>query len=1129
MNTRPDVSVKPIDHVEERRRTLMDTVRQLSLAAFFSRATLKLAEALATRNKHWHSPLAWFQPDGSSAQALQCEVDDADGRLRCVMVYLYTLFGEDAIDSRCSCAQERCAHAAAMLMRLQQLLDWPRAMTPVQRWKQRVETMREPTARKAASSELPECWPLRALLCLDEATLPARLCVRLVLAQGADTRRWLSAEHAQARPHLSRQAMLWQAQLATTQSRRRAGESDFVLDGHGGAALLDEWLQAGICRHADNLQEIHAGAPRQPCWQWRQDARGDARVALHWPEASDVRLIELDGLRYLDLTSGELGPLQLSRAAWEIVDLMPPVPPSEATALAAEWPPHPLLASVPSPPPPPRMQRVAARLRPIVILGASRHLQRGDYVFHVRALADYDGCRLPLADEPWQRSVVRRDRCVIIQRDIEGEVSAWHALEQTGLTNLTGMFPDVRRTLAPVPDARALGHRDHCQGGAETFAALEAALQALCDAGFTLEYDPDLPFIVLPHETRLRAVLDDGERAGWAQFELAANVDGEEIDVLPIVLGGLAQHAFSLTPVSGEPRNAHWLAPVGTNRWLPLPLAHLREWLAPLMACLDRSPNGDERQLQLPRLQAMALSESLQQQGVAVEGALAADVAETLAALREAATSLSAVAPPAAFHGELRRYQLEGLRWLQTLRKCRLGGVLADDMGLGKTVQIIAHLLVEKEAGRLVRPALIVAPTSLVFNWLDEIGRFAPSLQCVNYTGSRRSALLGQLALAQVIVTSYTLLAIDLDALKDFDYSMLVMDEAQWIKNPLTQAARAVRKLRAAHRLVVTGTPLENHLGELWAHFDAVLPGYLGDYRSFNRNFRQPIEQHEDDVQRAMLRRRIAPFLLRRDKASVAPELPPKTETVLRISMGEPQRRLYESLRLAQSARVREALAQYNHEQSRIIVLSALLRLRQVCCDPRLLDELTDPPGSAKLDALLELVQSLREDNRQILVFSQFTSMLALIGTTLDEARLEYAVLTGDTGDRSVPVRRFQSGAVPILLASLKAGGVGLNLTAADAVIHYEPWWNPAVETQAIDRAHRIGREQPVFVYKLLCEDTIEEKVEAMKSQKSELADALLKGAATPLARLDADDLYKLFDAAESGHELPSLHAKATP
>jgi superfamily II DNA or RNA helicase len=742
----------------------------------------------------------------------------------------------------------------------------------------------------------------------------------------------------------------------------------------------------------------------------------------------------------------------------------------------------------------------------------------GDYVFHVKAFADYGGCRLSLASEPYAQALVRlvNGQYVRIRRDIDQELTGWKAIEDAGFLSLSTLLPDSRRVLAPVPDAQAWGHRAYYRGGAETFTALEAHLQTLTETGYVLEYDPELPFIVLPKETTLQATLEKGQRPGWTLFELATTIDGEEIDVLPIILSGLARQAFSLKPSPGEPHDAHWLAPIGFQRWLPLPLAQLREWISPLVECLDQPLSSANTHLSLSRSQAMALSDCLQTQGISVEGAQAANISDTLASLRAALESAQTAVLPAAFQGSLRNYQQEGLKWLQALRQSRLGGVLADDMGLGKTVQIIAHLLVELESDRLDKPALIVAPTSLIFNWLDEISRFAPSLRCLNYTGATRATLHARLAHAHVIITSYALLANDLPQLEGIDYSMLVLDEAQWIKNPLTQTARAVRSLRADHRLAVTGTPLENHLGELWAHFDAVLPGYLGDYRSFNRSFRVPIERHEDDARRSILRQRIAPFLLRRSKANVAPELPPKTETVLRVAMGERQRRLYESLRLAQSELVRQALASYRADQSRIVVLSALLRLRQVCCDPRLVDTLNDPPESAKLDALLELIRSLRDDGRQILVFSQFTSMLTLITEALDAAGFAHEVLTGETTDRAAPVRKFQSGASPILLASLKAGGVGLNLTAADAVIHYDPWWNPAVELQAVDRAHRLGREDPIFVYKLLCDDTIEQKIEAMKFHKSDLADAMLSGTAVPLTRLSDLDVQKLFDLPSS-------------
>ncbi|KRE89025.1 hypothetical protein ASG87_05615 [Frateuria sp. Soil773] len=1120
MSALPDAALS--SRMEEARRTLMDTIRQLALSAHFSRATLKQAEALARRGKDWRKPLIWFQPDDSpQAQALQGELIEADGGARAT-VYLYPLFGQVMLEARCTCGQVRCVHAAALLIRLQQLLDWPRAMTPLQRWQQGLENLREPGAPSRQAHQKPETWPLRCLLWLDDARSPATPLMQLVATvpdaepgSPHELPHELPLDHPRVQPHLSRQAMTWLAQLNLGQKPRRGSDAGYELRDASGARLLGECLRAGIVQHAPTMQALRIGADRDPSWKWSHDSDGQCRIGLCWPATQDVQLFELDGLRYLDLSSGETGALRLSRTVWDSVRHMPPVPPEEAAALAADWPPHPLLAGLPPPPAPPPMREVAAPLRPVLVLGAARHVQRGDHVFHLHAYADYAGHRLPLADDGFRQRAVRRGAAgyVAIARDVDGEARARRALDEA---DLAALQPDVRRLLEPMPDSEALVHRTHWRGGAETFVALEATLQVLGDAGFALEHDPELAFAVLPRETKLKATLDAGEQAGFTLFELAAVVDGEEIDVLPIVLGGLARRAFSLAPSPNEPRDAHWLAPIGTNRWLPLPLAHLREWMAPLVECLDRPWDGQARRLALTRSQTLALGSSLQQHGIAIEGNRAAEAGAILAALRDAATSASAVDPPPGFRGTLRRYQREGLQWLQALRRSRLGGVLADDMGLGKTVQVIAHLLVEQEAGRLERPALVVAPTSLVFNWFDEIARFAPTLDCLNYTGPGRASLRERLASAHVVVTSYALLAIDLDTLEGIDYSLLVLDEAQWIKNPLTQTARAVRKLRAEHRLAVTGTPLENHLGELWAHFDAVLPGYLGDYRTFNRSFRQPIEQHEDDARRAILRQRIAPFLLRRSKATVAPELPPKTETVLRVSMGERQRQLYESLRLAQSERVREALARYRDEQSRIVVLSALLRLRQACCDPRLIDGLADPSASAKLDALLELVQSLREDGRQVLVFSQFTSMLALIGQALDAAKLDYALLTGDTADRVSPVRRFQAGDAPILLASLKAGGVGLNLTAADAVIHYDPWWNPAVETQAVDRAHRLGREQPVFVYKLLCDDTIEERIEAMKEHKSDLADAMLGDAAAPLSRLDGDDLRTLFDLSPS-------------
>jgi SNF2 family DNA or RNA helicase len=324
-----------------------------------------------------------------------------------------------------------------------------------------------------------------------------------------------------------------------------------------------------------------------------------------------------------------------------------------------------------------------------------------------------------------------------------------------------------------------------------------------------------------------------------------------------------------------------------------------------------------------------------------------------------------------------------------------------------------------------------------------------------------------------------------------------------------------VREIDAGRRLAMTGTPLENHLGELWAQFDAVEPGLLGSERHFNRFFRTPIEKHADAERQQRLNRRIGLLLLRRRKEDVLTELPPKTEIVHRLELDGDQREFYETLRLAQHERVREAVRERGLAQSGIIVLDALLKLRQICCDPRLvkLAGARRIKRSAKFDALFELLANLLDEGRRVLLFSQFAEMLELIARALDTRGIEHLRLTGQTPGkhRAEMVRRFQSGKVGVFLISLKAGGVGLNLTAADAVIHYDPWWNPAVETQATDRAHRIGQDKPVFVYKLICTGTVEEKIQALQGRKADLAQAVLEGGSSQKLKLDEDDLAELF------------------
>jgi SNF2 family DNA or RNA helicase len=317
--------------------------------------------------------------------------------------------------------------------------------------------------------------------------------------------------------------------------------------------------------------------------------------------------------------------------------------------------------------------------------------------------------------------------------------------------------------------------------------------------------------------------------------------------------------------------------------------------------------------------------------------------------------------------------------------------------------------------------------------------------------------------------------------------------------------------LDARHRLCLTGTPVQNHLGELWSQFHFLMPGLLGEEKAFNAGFRKPIEQHGDSLRKDLLARRVKPFMLRRTKDKVATELPPKTEIVLPVDFGAAQRDLYETVRLAMDRKVRDEIDRKGLARSQIVILDALLKLRQVCCDPRLLKSAAGGAGSAKLDALMELLETLLSEGRKVLVFSQFTSMLALIADELRARAVEFVVLTGDTVDRAAPIAAFQQGQAGVFLISLKAGGVGLNLTAADTVIHYDPWWNPASENQATDRAWRIGQEQPVFVYKLIARGTLEEKIQDMQRRKGELANALLASEGELAPAIGPEDLQAIF------------------
>lgn len=469
----------------------------------------------------------------------------------------------------------------------------------------------------------------------------------------------------------------------------------------------------------------------------------------------------------------------------------------------------------------------------------------------------------------------------------------------------------------------------------------------------------------------------------------------------------------------------------------------------------------------------------------------------------------SAYALPQSLDGVLRKYQRTGYRWLRTLDAYGMGGILADDMGLGKTLQVLAYLLSVKENGQ-TKPSLIVCPASLVLNWAAECEKFTPQLNCLVMDGSaaHRAELAGHFDEYDLIVTGYDLLRRDEELYDKQEFYACILDEAQAIKNHSTQKYKAVCRVKSRVRFALTGTPIENRLSELWSIFSFLMPGYLYGYAAFRERFERPIAQEKNEQTLKRLNQMTSPFVLRRMKREVLTELPPKMENVTQVAMEEEQKKLYLAAVLDAKQKLRAI-----KEEDRIQVFAVLTRLRQICCDPRLMAE-NWTGGSAKLDACVELIQSAVDGGHQILLFSQFTSMLALLRGRLDELGISHFTLQGSTPKtcRAELVRDFNDGKASVFLISLKAGGTGLNLTAADIVIHYDPWWNVAAQNQATDRAYRIGQTNTVQVYKLIARDTIEEKIMTMQKEKQDLADSITGSAEGSIMTMSKDEILRLLD-----------------
>ena len=620
----------------------------------------------------------------------------------------------------------------------------------------------------------------------------------------------------------------------------------------------------------------------------------------------------------------------------------------------------------------------------------------------------------------------------------------------------------------------------------------------------------------------------------WFELSLGVEVDGERVNLLPLLTNLIRQGKLSLEqnrePISLE---------LDTGELLSLPADRVARILTVLGELFNKQPLNESQQLVLPRHQLTRLPQ--------LDSALKQDLTDKRSKalkwsgatwLRKQALVLNSyvsnkahstdIVLPRGLNAVLRPYQAQGVSWLQFIKQHHFAGILADDMGLGKTLQTLCSILMDKEQGKLNAPVLVIAPTSLLSNWQREASNFSPSLTTLVWSGRARHEHLQALTNVDMVITSYGILAQDADELTARHWYQVILDEAQMIKNSRSRVTKLVNRLDTSHRLCLTGTPMENHLGELWSLFHFLMPGFLGSAAQYQLQFKQPIEKDNCDTARCKLAQRIAPFMLRRTKVQVATELPKKTVINTLIELSQTQSDLYETIRLTVAEQLQLALLQTGAKANRLAISNALLKLRQVCCHPAMLklspsvdDQSSDHiehdvpqtllvAESSKLAWLENKLPNMIEDGRNILIFSSFTTMLDLIAQQLDDQGIDYEMLTGRSRHRDKIIDRFRSGKVNVFLISLKAGGSGLNLTEADVVIHVDPWWNPAAEEQASDRAYRIGQQKPVFVYKLICQNTVEERIQQLQQTKKALAQSMYQTESLSVAEMNSDDWLAL-------------------
>ncbi|WP_017444993.1 SNF2-related protein [Gayadomonas joobiniege] len=977
--------------------------------------------------------------------------------------------------SLCTCTNSgKCEHAVATLIAAEakNLID----RTPVSafaQWQKSADDLTQKLSQKSNQLAVSTASSMRFVLqpVVEPVSGFTQMQIQLIADPGASGMQKTLSRTIQQRLNA-------QTQLPSRSQRLLTRQLD--------SKVLSDLANSGLCFwHAENKKALSLGESVTLNIDW-QAQKERFKLQLSLKSLRRWFLIATEHPWYIDSETLTMGPIASELSGRDICQLLHlPALDQKDLLEFASWQQTHLSELTLDLPLEKSIVRIQDKLTPVLRIG----LNTQGYVARLRLKYQNHEIPMSLVNEPFVQ-LEKSDHIVQIQRDPAAERKAFYLLDSYGFAHtksgqLSKDFEFFYNT--------EIGVR-YDQFWVNIF---DEILPLLNSMGWQVEFEQGVKPIQVVNDPEFDIKID--ETQDWFKISVSLTIDNEEIDLIPILVNWLKQ-TENWRSLKGRVKLA-----LSRHQYIRVKL----EKLFPILNLLEESGN---RQARFSTRQAHVLNQIPD-----INECIGGQHVKRLATLLKNFDGIEEIELPNSLNAKLRPYQQQGVNWLNFLVCYKFGGILADDMGLGKTLQALSLLDFLRANGQLHKTALIICPTSLVGNWISEAQKFAPALKIAPAQGTQRQDILDTMAEYDVIVSTYPLVNRDFAFLYEQDFSLIILDEAQNIKNPRAQMTQNIKQLTADHKICLSGTPIENHLGELWSLFDFLMPGFLGNQHKFSREYRKPIENQQDKEAQTRLLHKITPFVLRRRKEEVAKELPQKTEIIKRIELDETQRTLYEAIRSSMEDKVRSILQLKGLAKSQLECLDALLKLRQICCAPELLNFTVSEEAkhSAKLEYLMDIVPEMIEEGRRILIFSQFSKMLGVIERRFKKINLPYAKLTGETRDRQSQIDSFQNCEVPVFLISLKAGGTGLNLTAADTVIHYDPWWNPAAEAQASDRAYRIGQTKPVFVYKLICQNTIEEKVLHMQQNKKDLNENLFnKDKQDGLSDMSADDLLELFKTA---------------